>query len=793
MNRRLYLAILLLSLVVTVILLGCPHVIYGDPNNTTTTITTNGNGSINDDADSVVPEELPQSAKSVSSPPKTGQLSPSAVEEYMKEHPELKQMPKNDGSVGLQPPPPLPPLKQVFNKYGDIVAGAVNGTANTTTTTTTTAGQVFSQPQEPGGVGNGSTNTSSSSSSSSSHLQENPEQQQQAFVSNASQQLYQQQYQQYLQQYQQYQEQLRQQHLPPAPPPQQPQYAYTYNTDPSAGSAAPAATAVVAADPMQAIASLNAQIQQLYQLIQSQHQQQPQQQPPQVQPQQQETHNLHPDSSSPQIAYPVGAPDAAAPPVAIIPTSVPSSGAAATPIVVHNKKLLHNKNIKHHHNHHQHHHQQQHQHHVVAVEHPVAITPGPDGIIDSEMELTPNQYLRLFSKKNSELPLGQHEKMVYKKMYAKNQQQLQHMLKVQKYLAQNMGQSSNQLAIVPSAKDMEAEDQSPAAPPPSPPLQSPQINPQLLAQMSQFIQPAAAAAPTSHSAGSGSPSLLIDKSRMRIVPMPYGNGQQQGLVGMDPQMLRNLETGAAQLDMSNAKIVPMPINSDGDGSNGDDTGGGGSGQLGGGGGGGDDDPTGTQPQQMQPSPYGPLIGGPPPDGGDQSPGATESESIEFRPEYPEVVPTTLASPSAKELIVTSPQQQPSISASKRKFRYNQVVKRRHNSAAAAAVSGSSSGGGGGGGSGGKPKFLMRARLTNLPKKGQLGDADSWWLKPVPDYCSDKIVEITDCPDSQLKYRAKRWSFDTTDEKCYLYEDECHSVKRNTFSTLKDCMFTCWRP
>ena len=88
----------------------------------------------------------------------------------------------------------------------------------------------------------------------------------------------------------------------------------------------------------------------------------------------------------------------------------------------------------------------------------------------------------------------------------------------------------------------------------------------------------------------------------------------------------------------------------------------------------------------------------------------------------------------------------------------------------------------------KPKFLMRAKLKNLPTKDQ-GTIDSWWKQPRHEFCQDEIFEMNDCFGKKLE---KRWSYNPDDERCYLYLDECASERKNTFESLPECMKTCWR-
>ena len=51
----------------------------------------------------------------------------------------------------------------------------------------------------------------------------------------------------------------------------------------------------------------------------------------------------------------------------------------------------------------------------------------------------------------------------------------------------------------------------------------------------------------------------------------------------------------------------------------------------------------------------------------------------------------------------------------------------------------------------KPNFILRARLTNLLKKNQKGK-NEWWKTPIPHFCYDPIIEITDCKDKKLEKR-----------------------------------------
>lgn len=189
------------------------------------------------------------------------------------------------------------------------------------------------------------------------------------------------------------------------------------------------------------------------------------------------------------------------------------------------------------------------------------------------------------------------------------------------------------------------------------------------------------------------PYYQVNRQNMQMFPMPFGN-----LVGMDPRLAQQLESGKAQLDISNARVEPYEVT--------------------------------QEPQEELMEEQG-----------------TESDTLEDRPELPEVV-----IPKPKKL----------------------KKKRRHRK-----------------GKDGKPYFIMRARLKDLPNANQTG-GNQWWTKAVPDYCYEEITEITDCKDKSVTLE-KRWSFNSEDEKCYLYEDQCFSLKLNTFKSLKDCMTTCWRP
>ena len=190
----------------------------------------------------------------------------------------------------------------------------------------------------------------------------------------------------------------------------------------------------------------------------------------------------------------------------------------------------------------------------------------------------------------------------------------------------------------------------------------------------------------------------IDGKNIQVMPFPNSPG-------MDPNLLQKLQSGAAQLDVANARVVPIDM----------------------------------EPTTEEPIPL------------------TESDSLDERPELPEVVlPKPKPTPKRKSKV-------------KRVHRRQPKHLHRHEAR--------------------KPHFLMRARLNTLPKKGQKG-GDEWWTKPVPHFCKEAIIEITNCKDKHLE---KRWSFNTEDEKCYLYEDLCYKVKKNTFKSLKECMTACWRP
>ena len=232
--------------------------------------------------------------------------------------------------------------------------------------------------------------------------------------------------------------------------------------------------------------------------------------------------------------------------------------------------------------------------------------------------------------------------------------------------------------------------------PPFPPIQSQQqmIQSMMPPMMPAFPQPYPPFQPFYNPN-----QYKIDRNNIKISALPFPNG-----VGMDPNLLKQLESGRAQLDVANARVIPVePV-----------------------------------PSTEEPLP-------------------TESESLDDQPELPEVVlPKTTIKPKHKRKGNRMP---------KRHFRH----RARHEAR--------------------KPHFLMRARLNKLPKKGQKG-GDEWWTKPVPELCNEPIIEITNCKERHLE---KRWSFNKEDEKCYLYEDLCYKLKKNTFKSLKDCMIACWRP
>jgi hypothetical protein len=194
----------------------------------------------------------------------------------------------------------------------------------------------------------------------------------------------------------------------------------------------------------------------------------------------------------------------------------------------------------------------------------------------------------------------------------------------------------------------------------------------------------------------------IDRNNMQVIPMQLPGG---GVV--DPNTMQKLQSGVAQLDMANARIIPMPL---------------------------------VEKKKPKKRP-------------------TEAPTIEDFPEIPEVV---IKKPIHKKQRKKITAHLVKSVAEEQKFG-SDLVK--------------------------KPTFILRARLSHLPQKNQKGK-NQWWKRPVPNYCWDPIIEITNCRKKKLE---KRWSYNPEDERCYLYEDYCAKAKKNTFKNINQCMTTCWRP
>lgn len=87
----------------------------------------------------------------------------------------------------------------------------------------------------------------------------------------------------------------------------------------------------------------------------------------------------------------------------------------------------------------------------------------------------------------------------------------------------------------------------------------------------------------------------------------------------------------------------------------------------------------------------------------------------------------------------------------------------------------------------KPRFLVKANIRKLSRE-KLKKARWLWDTP-PDYCMGRILIHDECLTNSLE---KRWSFNFDDGLCYLYEEPCPEGKENSFTTLSQCISSCWR-
>lgn len=99
----------------------------------------------------------------------------------------------------------------------------------------------------------------------------------------------------------------------------------------------------------------------------------------------------------------------------------------------------------------------------------------------------------------------------------------------------------------------------------------------------------------------------------------------------------------------------------------------------------------------------------------------------------------------------------------------------------------------------KPKFLMKASMKNV-RPDRVRKA-SWHKEPAPDFCYEAILVHEECDShiqslrnhkQNLKKENERWSFNLEDGNCYQYHDPCPLFKRNSFTSLSQCLATCWR-
>ena len=90
----------------------------------------------------------------------------------------------------------------------------------------------------------------------------------------------------------------------------------------------------------------------------------------------------------------------------------------------------------------------------------------------------------------------------------------------------------------------------------------------------------------------------------------------------------------------------------------------------------------------------------------------------------------------------------------------------------------------------KPKLLMVAKMKDLNHlKVDTLTGIKWWNQEQPSYCSEPIYVLNDCSERRF---TKRWSYNPSNKKCYLYEDYCSQFKANSFETSHDCFRKCYR-
>lgn len=99
----------------------------------------------------------------------------------------------------------------------------------------------------------------------------------------------------------------------------------------------------------------------------------------------------------------------------------------------------------------------------------------------------------------------------------------------------------------------------------------------------------------------------------------------------------------------------------------------------------------------------------------------------------------------------------------------------------------------------KPKFLVKASPRNV-KPDKVRKA-AWHREPAPDFCHEAILVHEECDAHLAALKSgrqtgtkenERWSFNLEDGYCYQYHDPCPLFKRNSFTSLSQCLATCWR-